>query len=46
MKGISEKIILDTAIRGTTIFFVLVIGSVFFEGSIRTASLIFNLFLF
>ena len=46
MKGISEKIILDTAIRGTTIFFILVIGSVFFEGSIRTASLIVNLFLF
>ena len=46
MKGISEKFILDTARRGTIIFFVLVVSSVFFEGSIRTTSLVFNLFLF
>ena len=46
MKGISEKLILDTARRGTTVFFALVVGSVFFEGLIRTTSLVFNLLLF
>jgi len=46
MKDISEKFILDTASRGTIIFVVLVAGSVFFEGLIRTTSLVFNLFLF
>ena len=46
MKDISEKFILDAARRGTIIFVVLVTGSVFFEGLIRTTSLVFNLFLF
>ena len=46
MKRISDKIIIDIARRATTFFFSLVIGSVFFEGPIRTTSLIFNLFLF
>ena len=46
MKGISEKLILDIARRATTVFVGLVVGSVFFEGLIRTTSLVFNLLLF
>ena len=46
MDELSEKLIIDINRWGTAIFFIFVLSSVFSEGLLRTASLVFNLLLF